>query len=57
MHVERNPFTQEDSHYVIVTFKNDRVPTAQEKQGKWPKEFSVRENTGYIVFENFAKTQ
>ena len=45
MHVERNPFTQEDSHYVIVTFINNRVPTAQ---GKWPKKFPVREDAGYL---------
>ena len=25
-----------------------RVPTAQGKQGKWPKEFPVRENTGNL---------
>ena len=27
-----------------------RVPTAQEKQGKWPKRFPVRENTGSLEF-------
>ena len=25
-----------------------RVPTAQGKQGKWPKKFPVRENTGNL---------
>ena len=25
-----------------------RVPTAQGKQGKWPKQFPVRENTGNL---------
>ena len=27
----------------------DRVPTAQGKQGKWPKKIHVRENTGNLV--------
>ena len=27
-----------------------RVPTAQGKEGKWPKEFPVRENTGNLEF-------
>ena len=31
-----------------------RVPTAQGKQGKWPKKIPVREKTEY---GNFAKTQ
>ena len=31
----------------------DSVPTAQGKQGKWPKEFPVRENTGNLTI--FAK--
>ena len=26
----------------------DRVPTAQGKQGKWPKQFPLRENTGNL---------
>ena len=30
-----------------------RVPTAQAKQGKWSKQFSVRENTGTL--ENLPK--
>ena len=41
-----------------------RVPTAQGKQGKqgkWPKKFPVRENTGNLEFcqntGNFVKTQ
>ena len=41
-----------------------RVPTAQGKQGKWPKKIPVRENTGNLEilpkhreFGNFAKTQ
>ena len=32
---------------------NNRVPTAQGKQGTWPKEFPVRENR---EFGSFAKT-
>ena len=28
--------------------KKGRVPTAQGKQGKWPKKIPVRENTGYL---------
>ena len=32
-------------HQVLVS---DRVPTAQGKQGKWPKKIPVRENTGNL---------
>ena len=43
----------------------DRVPTAQGKQGKWPKKFPVRENTGNLEImskhrefcQNTGKTQ
>ena len=36
------------------TWRPGRVPTAQGKQGKWPKIFPVRENR---EFGNFVKTQ
>ena len=37
---------------------NTRVPNAQGKQGKWPKKFLVRENTGIWKFcQNTEKTQ
>ena len=32
---------------MFLVFMN-RVPTAQGKQGKWQKEFPVRENTGNL---------
>ena len=32
----------------LSTSSTDRVPTAQGKQGKWPKKFPVRENTGNL---------
>ena len=32
-----------DSYWVYV-----RVPTAQGKQGKWPKKIPIRENTGNL---------
>ena len=33
---------------VVMPPFTDRVPTAQEKQGKWPKKFPVREKTGNL---------
>ena len=45
-------FDEKDARHVYFRFINvlkiPRVPTAQRKQGKWPKDFPVIENTGNL---------